>query len=98
MATMIDAERFAFEAHAAWLRRLLAEGVLIAAGPCLGTVSTGIAIFEAPDEGEARRIAASEPVTSGGYMRAGSPLPARAPMDGAKCPGQPARMLGRSLL
>jgi uncharacterized protein YciI len=69
MATMTDAERSAFDAHAAWLRGLLAGGVLIAAGPCLGTVNTGIAIFEAPDQQAARRIADGEPVTSGGYMR-----------------------------
>ncbi len=69
MATMTDAERSAFEAHAAWLRGLLAEGVLIAAGPCLGQVNTGIAIFEAPDEETARRTVAGEPVTSAGYMR-----------------------------
>jgi uncharacterized protein YciI len=69
MATMTDAERSAFEAHAAWLRGLLADGVLIAAGPCLGAVNTGIAIFEAPDEATARRTVAGEPVTSSGYMR-----------------------------
>ena len=69
MATMTDAERSAFEAHATWLRGLLADGVLIAAGPCLGTVNTGIAIFEAPDEETARRTVAGEPVTSAGYMR-----------------------------
>jgi uncharacterized protein YciI len=70
IATMTDAERSAFEAHAAWLRRLLDEGVLITAGPCLGTINTGIAIFEAPDEEAARQIVVDEPVTSGGYMRA----------------------------
>jgi uncharacterized protein YciI len=70
MATMSGAERSAFEAHAAWLRGLLAEGPLILSGPCLGAVNTGLVIFEAPDEQAARRIAASEPVTSGGYMRA----------------------------
>jgi hypothetical protein len=43
--------------------------VLIVAGPCLGQVNTGIAIFEAPDQDTARRIVAGEPVTSGGYMR-----------------------------
>jgi hypothetical protein len=69
MATMTGGERSAFEAHAAWLRALLAEGVLIAAGPCLGTVNTGIVIFEAPDEDTARRIVAGEPVTSRAYMR-----------------------------
>jgi uncharacterized protein YciI len=66
---MTDAERSAFDAHAAWLRTLLADGVLIVAGPCLGQVNTGIAIFEAPDEDTARRIVADEPVTRGGYMR-----------------------------
>jgi len=69
IATMSGAERAAFDAHAAWLRKLLADGLLIAAGPCLGQVNTGIAIFEAPDEQTARRIVADEPVTSGGYMR-----------------------------
>jgi uncharacterized protein YciI len=69
MATMTGAERSSFDAHAAWLRKLLAEGVLILAGPCLGQVNTGIAIFEAPSEQDARRIVADEPVTSVGYMR-----------------------------
>jgi hypothetical protein len=39
IATMTDAERSAFDAHAAWLRTLLADGVLIVAGPCLGQVN-----------------------------------------------------------
>jgi len=68
IATMTDAERSAFDAHAGWLRKLLADDVLIVPGPCLGQVNTGIAIFEAPDEQSARRIVADEPVTSGGYM------------------------------
>jgi uncharacterized protein YciI len=69
IATMTDAERSAFDAHAGWLRTLLADGVLIVSGPCLGQINTGIAIFEAPDEETAWRIVAGEPVTSGGYMR-----------------------------
>jgi uncharacterized protein YciI len=69
IATMTGAERSAFGAHADWLRKLLADGVLIVAGPCLGQVNTGIAIFEAPDENAARLVVADEPVTSGGYMR-----------------------------
>ncbi len=73
---MSGAERAAFDAHAAWLRRLLADRLLIAAGPCLGQVNTGIAIFEAASEGEAQRIVADEPVTSGGYMRRPAPIPA----------------------
>ncbi|MCW2888266.1 MAG: uncharacterized protein QOE54_3562 [Streptosporangiaceae bacterium] len=68
MATMTQAEHAAFAAHAAWLRRLLADGVLIAAGPCLGRTNTGIAIFEAPDQETAQHIVADEPVTSGGHM------------------------------
>jgi len=39
-ATMTDEERAAFAAHAAWLGRLLADGVLVLAGPTLGTVNT----------------------------------------------------------
>lgn len=33
-----DQERAAFAAHAEWLQRLLADGVLILAGPTLGPV------------------------------------------------------------
>ncbi|HVV18599.1 MAG TPA: YciI family protein [Pseudonocardiaceae bacterium] len=76
MATMTEDERSAFDAHGAWLRGLLADGVLIAAGPCLGQVNTGIAIFEASGSDAARRIVADEPVTSAGYMR-GDPRPYR---------------------
>ena len=38
-ATMTDEERAAFAAHAQWLGRLLAGGVLILAGPTLGPVN-----------------------------------------------------------
>ncbi|WP_433207153.1 YciI family protein [Nocardia sp. CA-107356] len=71
IATMSAAEGTAFHAQASWLRGLLADGVLIAAGPCLGMVNTGIAIFEVADEEHARHIVAEEPVTSGGHMRGG---------------------------
>jgi uncharacterized protein YciI len=66
---MSDAERAAFDAHAGWLYQLRDDGVLILAGPCLGQVNTGIAIFEAPSQEEAEQIVVSEPVTSGGHMR-----------------------------
>lgn len=65
MAAMTDAERSAFDAHAAWLCKPPADGVLIVAGLCLGQVNTGITIFDAPDEEAAWRIVAGEPVTSG---------------------------------
>lgn len=70
MATMTDRERDAFAAHAEWLGRLFADGCLILAGPCLGTVNTGIAVFEAPDEESARALIADEPVTRAGLMAA----------------------------
>lgn len=63
MAIMNTAESSAFEAHAAWLRRMLAQGVLIVAEPRLGQVNTGIAISEASDEQAARHAIAGQPVT-----------------------------------
>jgi hypothetical protein len=49
------------------LKQLLAEGVLVLAGPTLGRVNTGIVVFEAPDEDSARAIMNGDPVVSGGY-------------------------------
>ena len=69
-ATMTNEGRAAFAAHTQWLGRLLADGVLIQAGPSLGPVNTGIGIFEAPDEETARAIIAEDPVASGGFARA----------------------------
>ncbi len=69
IATMTDEERAAFGAHADWLHELERDRVLILAGPCLGRVNTGVAVFEAPDEPAARRIADREPVTQRGFMR-----------------------------
>jgi uncharacterized protein YciI len=68
-ATMTDGERAAFRDHAEWLRSLLADGVLILAGPCLGPANTGILVFEAADEEAARRLVAEEPVSRDGHMR-----------------------------
>ena len=68
-ATMNDEEQAAFAAHAEWLGRLLADGVLILAGPTLGKVNTGIGIFEAPDEATARAIIADDPVARGRFAR-----------------------------
>jgi uncharacterized protein YciI len=69
-ATVTDGGGVVSPPHAAWLGRLLADGVLILAGPTLGTVNTGIGIFEAPDEETARRIIADDPVARGGVARA----------------------------
>jgi hypothetical protein len=60
IATMTGAERSAFDAHAGWLRRLLADGVLIVAGPCLGRSPPGSRSSRHPMR---RRRGASWPVS-----------------------------------
>jgi uncharacterized protein YciI len=66
-ATMTDDETEVWGVHFARLQRLLAEGTLVLAGPTLGTVNTGIAIFDAPDEAAARQIMLDDPIISGGW-------------------------------
>jgi uncharacterized protein YciI len=68
-ATMTDEERAVWGVHFERLQRLLADGVLIMAGPTLGPVNTGIAVFEAPDETAAQRIMMADPVIAGGFAR-----------------------------
>ncbi len=66
-ATMTSDEEEAYARHFARFERLLADGTLILAGPTLGSVNTGIAIFEAPDEESARRIMLEDPVIAEGF-------------------------------
>ena len=47
-------------------RKLLDDGVLILAGPTLGRVNTGIAIFEAPDEEAATAPSMQDPRSQAG--------------------------------
>jgi uncharacterized protein YciI len=68
-ATMTPEEQAAWGEHFERLQRLLADGVLVLAGPTLGRINTGIAIFEAPDEDAARRIMEEDPAISGGFAR-----------------------------
>jgi uncharacterized protein YciI len=68
-ATMTDEEETVWGVHFDRFERMLAEGSLILVGPTLGTTNTGIAIFEAPDEGAARRIMEEDPVIAGGFAR-----------------------------
>ena len=68
-ATMSDEESAVWAVHFERFQRLLAEGTIILVGPTLGTVNTGIAIFEASDEESARRIMEEDPVVAGGYAR-----------------------------
>jgi ABC-type Na+ efflux pump permease subunit len=50
-------------------RRLLADGTLVLAGPTLGPVNTGIAVFDAPDERTARAIMDADPAVASGTVR-----------------------------
>ena len=65
-ATMTDEEQCVWGEHFERLKRLLSEGTLVLAGPTLGTINTGIAIIEAPDEETARRIMAEDPTIASG--------------------------------
>jgi uncharacterized protein YciI len=68
-ATMTEEEKAVWSEHADRLQRLLDEGVLLLAGPTLGTVNTGIAVIEAPDEESARRIMTADPTIASGMAR-----------------------------
>ena len=68
-ATMTDEEREVWARHFSRLELLLAEGILVLASPTLGRLSTGIAVFEAPDEATARAIMNEDPVLSGGFVQ-----------------------------
>jgi len=68
-ATMTDEERAVWATHFERLQRLLAEGVLILAGPTLGQVNTGIAVIDAPDQASAQRIMDEDPAIASGIAR-----------------------------
>jgi uncharacterized protein YciI len=68
-ATMTEEERAVWQVHFARLQQLLADGVLILAGPTTGVINTGISVFEAPDEAAALALMNDDPVIAGGYAR-----------------------------
>ena len=68
-ATMTDDEIRVWDEHFERLKGMLAEGSLILAGPTLGTINTGIVIFEAPDEAAARRMMDDDPTIRSGFAR-----------------------------
>jgi uncharacterized protein YciI len=68
-ATMTAEEEGVWGEHFERLIRLLDEGVLILAGPTLGTVNTGIVVFEAPDEVAARELMDGDPAILSGFAR-----------------------------
>ena len=65
-ATMTDEEKAVWGTHFERLKRLLAEGTLILAGPTLGPVNTGIAVFESPDEESAQAFMNADPAIASG--------------------------------
>ena len=54
--------------HSANLARMLADGVLILAGPTYGRDNIGIAVIEAADEAAARAIMMRDPAVTSGLM------------------------------
>ena len=68
-ATMTEAEREAWGRHFARLQELAAAGSLVLAGPTLGRINTGVAVFEAPDEEAAHAIMDADPAIAGGFAR-----------------------------
>ena len=66
-ATMTEEEQAVWGAHFERLQRLLADGVLVLAGPTLGRINTGVAIIEADDEDAARRIMEEDPAIASGF-------------------------------
>jgi uncharacterized protein YciI len=68
-ATMSAEEEAVWGQHFDRLQRMLADGHLILAGPTLGTVNTGLVIFEAPGEDAARQIMEADPVFRAGYAK-----------------------------
>ena len=66
-ATMTDQEKAAWARHFQRLQRMLADGVLVLAGPTLGETNTGVAVIEAPDEATARQIMEEDPAIAGGF-------------------------------
>jgi uncharacterized protein YciI len=66
-ATMTPEEEEVWGVHFERFKQLLFEGVIVLVGPTLGPRNTGIAIFEADDEEEARRLMNEDPVIAGGY-------------------------------
>jgi uncharacterized protein YciI len=68
-ATMTDEEKAVWGEHFVRLQQLLADGVLILAGPTLGTINTGVCVFEADAEDAARAVMEADPTVASGIAR-----------------------------
>ena len=56
--------------HLNYLQRLLTEGRLLMAGPCIDGEGPGIIVFEAADEAEARATMEADPAVVAGVFSA----------------------------
>ncbi len=81
-ATMTDAEREVFGRHFLYLQSLLDAGLLVIAGPTMGTTNTGIAVFRAVDEAAAQAVMVADPVIAEG-IGVGELRPFRVSLFGA---------------
>jgi len=66
-ATMTEEEKAVWAVHFERFQRALEDGTVILVGPTLGTINTGICVFEAPDEAAARKFMDADPVLVGGF-------------------------------
>jgi uncharacterized protein YciI len=67
--TITEPESEAWDRHFERLQRMVHDGTVILTGPTLGTINTGICIFEAPDEAAAQKIVDEDPTIVGGFTR-----------------------------
>lgn len=65
-ATMTDEEKAVWGEHWERIQRLYREGTVVLVGPTLGSVNTGICVFEADDEDAARTIMEEDPAIASG--------------------------------
>jgi uncharacterized protein YciI len=68
-ATLTEEEADVWGRHFVRLKKMLDEGTLILAGPTLGRINTGIAVFEAPDEEAATAVMNGDPAIASGFAR-----------------------------
>ena len=68
--TMTAQEKTVFRDHYRRLAELTRAGIVVLAGPTLGSTNTGIVVFEAPDEAAARTLMEADPVFLAGIGRA----------------------------
>ena len=68
-ATMTAEEQEVWGRHFERLQQLLADGVLVLAGPTHGRINTGVCVFEAEDEAAAQRVMEGDPAIVAGFAR-----------------------------